>query len=92
MRSVWKYPLLGFNEEGHLTSIVELPAGAKVLNVAEQKGVPHMWVLLDNNPEAPKEPRHFVVRGTGHNVEEDLVYVGTWQSPPFVWHLFEKTK
>ncbi len=84
MKSVWKYSLF----MDRITEL-ELPVGATVLHVAEQGEGPQMWVLLDNNPEAPKEPRHFIVRGTGHNVDEDLTWVGTWQSPPFVWHLFE---
>ncbi len=81
MNSVWKYPL----SMGHTD--VELPGGAKVLHVDEQDGIPQMWVLVDT--EAPKEPRQFEVRGTGHNVEEGRIYVDTWQSPPYVWHLFE---
>jgi len=81
MKSVWKYPLfMGLTE-------LELPAGAKVLHVEEQSGIPHIWALVDT--EAEKEPRHFLIRGTGHNVDEDLTYVGTWQAPPYVWHLFE---
>ena len=70
---------------------LELPAGATILYVADQKGLPYMWVLVDLETEA-KEFRTFEVIGTGHPVEEDLTHVGTWQSPPFVWHLFEKTK
>ena len=82
MKSVWKYSLfMG-------PSKLELPVGAQVLHVDEQDGIPQIWVLVDT--EAPKETRHFEVRGTGHAVEEQRAYIGTWQSPPYVWHLFEK--
>jgi len=81
MKSVWKYSLfMGLTE-------VDLPVGAEFLHVAEQGGIPQMWVLID--PEAPKETRQFEIRGTGSPVEEQRTWLGTWQSPPYVWHLFE---
>lgn len=84
MNSVWKYSLIlqGIND-------LELPAGAKVLHVDEQDGIPQMWVLVDPESKA-KEHRQFEIRGTGHPVSEHRAYIGTWQSGSFVWHLFEK--
>ncbi len=28
------------------------------------------------------------VFGTGHPIQEDATWLYSWQSPPFVWHLY----
>lgn len=83
MRKVWKFEL----NIGPTT--LEMPIEAEVVYVDIQAGVPTLWALVD--PELPTGIRRFCVRGTGHPILEGEVYVGTWQSPPYMWHLFEAT-
>jgi hypothetical protein len=68
---------------------VEMPIGAKVLHVEDQRGAACLWALVD--PEATKEVRCFRLAGTGHPIDPATIgeHVATWQSGPFVWHLFE---
>lgn len=67
---------------------IGMPQFAKVIHVAEQRGMICLWALV--NREEPAEPRKFLIRGTGQEVEADLRYVGTAHVNPFVWHIFEK--
>lgn len=85
LRVVWKEDL-----EVSSYFIKELPAGAEILHVSEQSGLPVMWFLADPT-ETRKEKRKLAIKGTGMvwNSGENLVYLGTVQTPPFVWHVFE---
>jgi hypothetical protein len=75
---VYKYPV----------DEVKMPRGAKVVHVGEQGGKPFLWALVD--PDQPEEERTFIVLGTGQAVNGELwSHVGTFQQPPFVWHVFE---
>jgi hypothetical protein len=47
-----------------------------------------IWAKV--SPENELEKRQFLVVGTGHTFDDtDMVYIGTYQDGPFVWHLFE---
>lgn len=82
---VFKYEL--YPEAVHR---VEMPVGATVLSVQMQGQYPCMWALVD--PEEGHEVRHFVTCGTGHQLPPDIkAYVGTFQMPPLVFHVFEVT-
>jgi hypothetical protein len=35
------------------------------------------------------EERRFVVVGTGSEIDDNMVYVGTMFEEPFVWHVME---
>lgn len=71
------------------TFSIAMPAGAELLSVQMQGPQPCLWALLDND-EPMTQQRHFVVIGTGNPVPKAaLKYIGTFQQPPFVWHLFE---
>lgn len=63
-RAVWKYPM-GNWETGMFST--EMPFGAEVLSLDWQHGHLCMWALVD--PDAVKEQRHFIIVGTGHEVE-----------------------
>lgn len=82
---VWKFPIPVQDEFA-----LDLPVGAQVLHVDAQAGKPCLWALVD--PEAPKAQYTFYVRGTGHEVAEDLIHVGSFQldGGRFVGHLFER--
>lgn len=91
-RRVWKYLLDAESE-------LRMPVGAEILCVRTQAGHPAMWALVDSN--APLETRSFSIVGTGHIVEDGLVYVGTFHVHPdtlsghpvgdeLVGHVFER--
>lgn len=90
MRAVLKYkvdPLHGRTRVSFL-----IPKGAEPVEVHEQHGAVHMWVLAD--PSAPLTERTFQVVGTGHlEVPDDAVHIGTahLSGGVYVFHIFEVT-
>jgi hypothetical protein len=82
--TIWKYPF-------EITGPFELmlPTEAKILSVDVQGEQPCMWALVE--AENILEERRFVIVGTGHPAPTPTAseYIGTFQQPPFVWHLFE---
>lgn len=51
-----------------------------------------LWAM-SNTDESRKVRRMFRIYGTGKPIEEDpadLDYIGTVQTGPFVWHIFER--
>ena len=82
MRKIWKFPAPFPNGN------IVMPKGAKVLTLQMQDGVPTLWAEVD--PDAPDEIHHLVTYGTGHPVDPGAgSYIGTYQSPPFVWHVYD---
>ena len=66
-----------------------MPGDAVVVHFAMQGEVPTIWVIVD--PYSPiGRARNFVIRGTGHDLDEKLHYIGTTQHGALVWHLFEE--
>lgn len=71
-----------------------MPRGAQIVRVAEQILEGAIWAIVD--PGAERELRTFEIRGTGHEIEDGAVYVGTFEqrrygTTTFVWHVFETT-
>ena len=83
MKTVWKYPAM-LNDEFSL----KLPYGAEGLCVQLQNGIPTMWILV-NPDEDVYEDRKFLCRGTGHPIECEIRYIGTYQASTLVFHIFE---
>jgi hypothetical protein len=84
MKTVWKFPIaLEARQQ------IRLPAGAEILNVQVQRDVPQLWVLVDT--ERPGVLREFMLVGTGHEIESDGTYLGTFlnRAGDLVLHLFE---
>jgi hypothetical protein len=81
---IWKYMF-------DIADVVTLdaPRGARALHVDVQRGVPCIWMLCDR--AQAREQRQFRVISTGHPIDdvESLRHIGTFQMPPFVWHVFE---
>lgn len=73
---------------------LQLPVGAQVLTVQTQYGdAPRLWALVDAD-SAVTELRSFILRGTGHDIEEPvdrLIHCGTFQlqDGALVFHVFE---
>ena len=82
MRTIWKF-VIPFPE-----GQVVMPRGARILALQKQDEIPTIWAEVD--PEAPKENHLFIIYGTGHRVVAGT-YIGTFQSPPFVWHVYDVT-
>lgn len=86
MRTVYKYPVPVADEVR-----IDMPFGAKVLHVEQQGEGVYIWALVD--PSAERERRVFIVRGTGHPIDDDMPieHVGTFllQGGALVFHLFE---
>lgn len=82
MKAIWKYPLDVTDKQ-----VIQMPANAKVLSVADQAGVLTIWALVD--VDAEKEARKFYVVGTGHPLDfTGANFLGSVQQGPFVWHVF----
>lgn len=85
MKTIWKYNF----DITPSKQIRMMPAGARLLSVADQHGLLAMWALVDT--EAAQVERWFVVAGTGHPLIDipSEGYVGSVIDGPYVWHLFE---
>lgn len=86
MKTIWKYPI----KLSDTPTTIAIPHGGKVVMVAMQGAQPTLWVEVEPSNEA--EARCFAVHGTGHPISESRVHVGSFQSPPFVWHVVECTE
>lgn len=85
---IWKYHLTPDNEQH-----VEMPEGARILDIQVQENRPVVWALVDT--DAPKELVRFYMIGTGEEICEDtskLCYVGTFQVAHFVFHVFTSVR
>lgn len=78
---VWKYQM------AHQVEEFDIPAGAILLHVHEQGGMPCIWMQVD--PDAKKERREFQCVGTGHRFRTRYVYLGTAHCGGLVWHVYE---
>lgn len=73
---------------------IHLPKGAFVVMVDSQQDQLYFWAEFDRN-EKRTEARDFFVHGTGHDIPDDQVWVGSAQMQPFaqlsplVWHVYE---
>jgi len=47
-----------------------------------------LWALVDTH-EYEKEEREIHICATGGPCREGMIYIGTVQQPPFVWHIFD---
>ena len=87
MKRVYKYELSPL----HDTITITIPFGARVLSVQMQRSIPVLWALVEEANTL--QARTFFLRGTGHGFTgNEGLFVGTFQSGPFVWHLFEASR
>jgi hypothetical protein len=78
MKTIYKYTL---------DEPVRIPQGSTVVQVGIQDGLYCIWAIVDT--DAPLEERRFVVVGTGRELSNNMVHVGTVFENPFVWHIME---
>lgn len=82
--TVWKYKL---------TPEIEIPRGAEVLSVHEQRG--DLWIWVKVNPNNRSEKRRFAVFATGEDVPDiSLKFIGSavLSRGRLVQHVFEILK
>lgn len=82
---IWKYPFAIVD-----AFKIEMPKDARILDVDLQGSTPCLWALV--NPNGSTEWRYFRVIATGEPLEGQINYIGTFQQPPYVWHLAEMGK
>lgn len=87
MKRVYKYTLNTQDEQ-----VLDLPMNAQLLTVGTQNGIPQLWALVDIEEERTEE-RKIIIRGTGHDIDEDAVkeYIATFTMSQgrLVFHVFE---
>jgi hypothetical protein len=86
MKKVFKYEL-----PSHACD-VQMPAGAEIVHVGEQRGQVCLWAVVD--PDATAVTRRFVTVGTGWEIErpESLKHLASivMEGHALVWHVFER--
>ncbi len=84
MKAIYKYPII-INDR----FTIDLPVGAKIIEVNIQSGAPFIWAIVSTEAEEVKT--HFGIRGTGHefDVTDQGEFIGTFHLHAFVWHLFK---
>lgn len=84
MKTVYKY-FLKIED----LQVISLPRDAKLLCVQIQNGTPCLWAQVDD--QLPHEDRTICIYGTGHKIAHiGLEYIGTFQIPDLVFHVFER--
>lgn len=78
-----KIPLIGAR--------LKVPKGSRIIGVHEQNGEVCLWTVGQNpnDDDCEFEDRLFMVVGTGWEVTQNCVYIGTAHVEQFVWHVVE---
>jgi hypothetical protein len=69
---------------------IQMPVGAKVLTVANQRN--HLCIWAEVHVDAGMETRRFAIRGTGHHMQGDEGrFIGSvmFRDGDLVFHVFE---
>jgi hypothetical protein len=84
--AVWKFPI-PINDEFTL----RMPRDAELLFVASQNEQGCLWARVITDYWVGVVDRRFLLRGTGHEVDRDCKYVGSFmlRGGALVFHLFE---
>lgn len=82
--SIWKFP---FTVSSTVT--FEIPRDHRFIHVDMQGNQPCLWAVVD--PGSSLTITNLRIYGTGHPIVngEAGSFIGTFQQPPFVWHVFK---
>jgi hypothetical protein len=69
---------------------ITMPLGAAILSVQLQRDAPCIWAVHQSGV-TDTDDREFQVIGTGIEFTVLGTHIGTVQTGPFVWHVFEVT-
>lgn len=86
MKTIYKYEI-PIDDEFE----IETHANSHPLSVQMQNGVPMIWLMVDT--DSPLSKQTFYLVGTGNPITHDvsrMLFVGTIQMWPMVWHVFYK--
>ena len=78
-----------FELQSGFSNGVQLPIGATVVHFGSQEDTHYIWVELDPAVTV-MEMRVFALFGTGFTICDNMIYIGTTQVPPYVWHCYEE--
>ncbi len=84
MQTIHKFPLEIVGEQ-----IIEFAGNFKILHIAEQKGIPTLWALVELDYPRPVSAI-ISMYGTGQDDLRiwDYKHLGTVQINGYVWHYF----
>ena len=80
MRTIWKYPVPSDGE------VIDMPEGARIVHVDVQGTEACLWAEVETDRVLRKVQVGII--GTGRSVPDGWTYIGTFQAPPFVWHVY----
>lgn len=84
MTSIWKFKLSSSQQPQTL----KIPSGGVILHSSRQEPDICLWVEVNENNEFIN--RDFLVIGTGWEVPQNSVYIGTVFDGSYVWHIYAK--
>lgn len=91
-RVIWKYRLA-------ITDVqrIMMPRIREPLCIQMQNGEPCLWMLVSPDPQLQQTQMAIRCIGTGHECDgwekiPETGYLGTVQTPPFVWHFFAEER
>lgn len=93
-RGIWKFELILDGYVKATPTCIQMPKGAEPLDVQVQAHpgtapIIALWALVDP-AESEREERTFVIVGSGYvGVDERMVYITTFQTGLYAWHVFE---
>ncbi|MGG7470785.1 DUF7352 domain-containing protein [Chryseobacterium arthrosphaerae] len=83
MKTIYKYQLETTDQQ-----TITMPVGSEIISLQIQHGVPCIWAKVNTYNEVGD--RTFVTFGTGQPLpENNLEFIGTYQSGQYVFHVFE---
>jgi hypothetical protein len=84
--AVWKFPIPIEDEFA-----LRMPRDAELLFVATQNEQGCLWARVITDDRVGTVERRFLLRGTGHDVDRDCKYVGSFmlRGGAIIFHLFE---
>lgn len=87
MKTIYKYPITSaLNPVSR--AMIMLPKNSKILTVQIQNNQICIWAEVDT--EESLITKEFSIVGTGNPFPTyNVIYIGTVQAHPYVWHVYE---
>ena len=87
MKTVHKFPILYGKA---LELMLDPEAKIVLVDTDWESDKPAIWIEKDlsRGPEFAVRTR-FEVYGTGHDIPHNAKHVGSFRTPPYVWHLYQ---
>ena len=82
MKTIWKFELETTDRQ-----TISMPKDALILNINTQGDIPVLYALV--NTDNKVEYRIIEIFGTGHEIPNGIIYLGTYSIQSMVWHVFD---